>query len=146
MYTCIREKTVASGKTAIVLVAGITGGLYVGPVATAHAATTGVINACILPSGQVRIPASGESCKGNETAVVWNVQGPKGDAGPPGPQGPAGPVGPAGPQGPPGPVGPVGPEGPQGPPGSGSGSGSGGGGITGLETVTASEHLQEGEV
>lgn len=106
------------------------------------APTTGVINACVSPSQQLRL-ADNNGCGSNETPISWNVQGPTGPQGPQGAtgatglQGPTGETGPAGPQGaqgitgvagaqgPPGPVGaqgPVGPAGPQGPAGpSGSG-------------------------
>ena len=78
----------------------------------AGALDDGVIGACRNKStGVLRVPATGASCKGDETPLQWNVQGPAG------PQGPAGIVGPPGPQGIVGPAGPVGPRGPAGAPG-----------------------------
>lgn len=95
-----------------------------------------VIRACVNDTnGRVRIVAEKSGCRQHELAVVWNVQGPKGDPGPTGPPGPEGPRGPAGadgmvgPAGAPGPAGPAGaqgtpgaqglqgPQGPQGPKG-----------------------------
>jgi hypothetical protein len=50
-----------------------------------------VIHACKHPSGGwLRQVAEGTQCRRRETAVSWNVQGPKGDAGAPGPAGPKG--------------------------------------------------------
>jgi type VI secretion system secreted protein Hcp len=49
------------------------------------------INACVASSsGDVRIPQGGDTCKKNESAVQWSVQGPQGLKGDTGPQGPAG--------------------------------------------------------
>ena len=70
-----------------------------------------VIYACANPQGVVRIVDGPDSCRGNELARYWNVEGPPGPMGPQGPEGPQGPLGPEGPQG------PLGPEGPQGEPG-----------------------------
>ena len=54
-----------------------------------------VIKACVeRHSGEARIVAPGRPCRDNETAVVWNIEGP------PGPQGPAGEVGATGAPGP----------------------------------------------
>lgn len=94
----------------------------------ATTATSGPsINACVAPSGHVRIADDGGACLPGESALSWTKdgQGPKGDPGPTGPQGfkgdtgPAGPTGPAGAQGPQGPggTGPAGPAGPAGEPG-----------------------------
>jgi len=79
-----------------------------------------VITACASPSGQLRLVASGETCKQNEKRIVWDMQGPPGPQGVPGvagPQGPQGAQGPQGPQGQTGPQGPQGQTGPQGPQG-----------------------------
>ena len=58
------------------------------------------VTACVNErSGHVRIVDSGDDCRGGESVVTWNKQGPPGPAGP---EGPPGPEGPAGPQGPPG--------------------------------------------
>src|SRR5436305_2469416 len=56
----------------------------------------GTITACVAPDGAPRIVAAGTACKGKDTTVAWNVQGPGGPAGPAGPQGPKGDQGPAG--------------------------------------------------
>lgn len=65
----------------------------------------GPIQACVSPSGGVRILAPGEACRTPERPVEWNVVGPAGPAGPQGPEGPQGPQGPQGTQGEPGPAG-----------------------------------------
>lgn len=52
------------------------------------------IQACVKSnSGVIRIVTAPSDCKDNETALAWNVSGPKGDAGPAGPAGPPGPQG-----------------------------------------------------
>ena len=87
------------------------------------APTSNLIEACVLPSGQIRL-AGGAGCSANETPISWNVQGPAGLQGPPGATGPMGLQGPigetglAGPEGPPGVAGPAGPAGPVGPQGA----------------------------
>src|SRR5581483_2855382 len=114
-----------SKLTVAVLTAGAALGIAAG-VQAAVPDSNGVIHGCYkTPNGDLRVidPASGGSCKNNETALNWNQKGPTGAAGAQGPagtQGPAGPMGPQGPQGPPGPQGPqgaTGATGPQGPPG-----------------------------
>jgi hypothetical protein len=78
----------------------------------------GKINSCVdMSNGSIRIVWSEAVCKKSETALSWNIMGPKGDPGEMGPAGPAGKdgaAGPAGPQGPQGEAGPAGPQGPQG--------------------------------
>lgn len=63
-------------------------------VATPAPAGAQAIRACRNPAGQVRLVGPAESCRPQETLVIWN------EAGEPGPEGPAGPAGPEGPQGP----------------------------------------------
>ena len=46
-----------------------------------------VINACTTKAGKIRIVADASVCKRNETALKWNVSGPKGDQGPKGDSG-----------------------------------------------------------
>jgi hypothetical protein len=87
----------------------------------------GTIRACYsTSSGALRVVDANATCRANETGLLWNQKGPKGDPGPqgePGPAGPAGPAGPpgadgaTGPQGPAGEDGAPGPQGPAGPPG-----------------------------
>jgi Lamin Tail Domain len=56
-----------------------------------------VIHACKHPSGGWLRQVSGPtSCRRRETAVSWNIAGPKGDKGDPGEPGPPGPAGPKG--------------------------------------------------
>jgi len=81
--------------------------------AAAARAESDQIRACVRYDGRVRLLVD-QTCHANETLVVWNFRGPKGD---PGPQGPQGPAGAPGVQGPPGPQGLEGPEGPRGPEG-----------------------------
>jgi type VI secretion system secreted protein Hcp len=68
-----------------------------GAIAWAGDGGPAAVHACVAEgSGLVRVPAAGEACRRNETALDWNVQGPQGPAGPqgePGEQGPAGPGG-----------------------------------------------------
>ncbi len=64
--------------------------------ATAGAAATQTINACLDRDGQLRLVAIADACKKNETPLSWNTVGP---VGPPGPQGTAGRDGQTGPQG-----------------------------------------------
>lgn len=78
----------------------------VGGVAIAQTSSTGVITACVGQNGNLRLVDDASECRGQETVITWNQQGPEG------PQGPAG--GPEGPQGPEGPEGPAGPQGEQG--------------------------------
>src|SRR5438128_2688192 len=53
----------------------------------------GVIHGCVR-NGDLRvIDTASAACKDNETALVWNQQGPKGDTGDTGAQGVAGPPG-----------------------------------------------------
>ena len=80
------------------------------------AQTDGVIYACVLRDGTLRIVPDANHCKRAEALLTWNILGP---AGPKGDTGPAGPAGPQGPQGPQGETGPAGPAGPQGEPGAG---------------------------
>ena len=71
-------------------------------------AADGQITVCVKKNGNVYVIGSEYSrsnCKGNDTLLSWNIQGP------PGPQGPQGEQGPEGPQGSPGPQGIPGPEG-----------------------------------
>jgi len=101
-------------------------------VAAASAVSAGTITLCADKEGDVRLPASGQSCGRDETPLTFaacsdssctNVTGPAGPMGPAGPQGPQGDIGPSGPAGvdgavgPMGPIGPVGPVGAQGPKG-----------------------------
>lgn len=118
------QKSLVVGSFSGLAVAGlVTGGIY------ALAPSSVVIEACVAKSsGAIRILRPGEACKGSETALSWNQEGPQGPAGipgTPGVQGPAGedgepgPEGPEGPEGDQGPPGPAGPEGPAGPAGLG---------------------------
>src|SRR5688572_6302803 len=72
-----------------------------------------IIRACIAKnSGDLRILATDDTCKSNETALQWNVPGPTGPSGPIGVTGPMGPQGVTGATGPQGPAGATGPQGP----------------------------------
>ena len=72
----------------------------------------GTITGCVKKSnGNLRVVDDGTSCRRNESSLVWNQTGPKGETGATGatgPQGSAGPQGPAGPQGSQGPAGATG--------------------------------------
>lgn len=81
----------------------------------AQSGDVSAIRACVNPANRsMRILLPSETCRPNETLVIWNTQGPKGDQGPQGAKGDEGPVGPQGVQGPVGPRGETGPVGPQG--------------------------------
>jgi hypothetical protein len=79
----------------------------------------GVIQACYSgATGAVRvIDAALASCRSNELAIQWNVQGAAGPQGPAGPTGATGATGATGPAGPTGATGATGATGPQGPAG-----------------------------
>jgi hypothetical protein len=97
------------------LIVLVIGGLGLGHAIHAHAQTHNVIHACIHQGSlYARLVNPRDTCKQNEVAVQWNIQGPQGLAGPQGVQGPQGVAGPGGPQGPPGEKGDLGPPGPQG--------------------------------
>ena len=90
----------------------------------ALAQTNGVIYACVVRDGTLRIVSDANQCKRGETLLTWNImgpQGPKGDTGATGATGPAGltgATGATGPEGPQGPQGEAGPQGEQGLPGN----------------------------
>jgi collagen triple helix repeat protein len=88
----------------------------------------GAIKACYTPGlGVLRVIDSAATCARGETALSWNVVGPRGLQGPAGPAGVAGAMGPQGPQGVPGPQGSQGLPGLPGP--------AGASGLTGLIRV-----------
>ncbi len=58
-----------------------------------YAQSETVIHACVNSKGSLKIVQDENSCKGGETYITWNSQGPQGEQGPPGPEGPAGPPG-----------------------------------------------------
>jgi type VI secretion system secreted protein Hcp len=64
--------------------------------ASAGAAATQTINACLGDSGQLRLVAVAGDCRKAETPLSWNTVGPAGPAGAQGAPGVAGPQGPAG--------------------------------------------------
>jgi hypothetical protein len=111
-----------AAATVLVLALGIGGAAY------ATIPSNNVIDACYgRNTGALRvIDGTTSNCAKSETALAWNVQGPKGDKGDTGLQGPEGeqglqgvpgPRGEQGAQGPEGPQGIPGPQGEQGPPG-----------------------------
>ena len=54
----------------------------------AYTDANGVYHGCVGDSsGQLRVLASGESCKNNETAIDWSQTGPQGAQGIQGPEG-----------------------------------------------------------
>jgi type VI secretion system secreted protein Hcp len=97
-----------SFRTRLACGAAASAGLSFVLFATTVSAQSGAIRGCVGPSGQLTIIGQGQSCKQNESLLVWQTQGP---AGATGPQGPTGAVGPEGPAGPPGPEGPAGRDG-----------------------------------
>ena len=117
--------------------AAVAGAVSISAAGIAGAAipTNNTIDACYTKSGGTRrvIDSTVTQCKQSETALAWNVQGPKGDQGDVGPAGPAGPEGPAGPAGPTGPAGPQGPTGATGPQGPAGPAGPAGGGTAAFD-------------
>jgi hypothetical protein len=101
-------------------------GVALGVTSNAYTDAEGVYHGCVAPDGVLRVVASGQSCKKNETAIDWNQvgpQGPQGIPGTPGLEGPKGDKGDTGAQGTPGiegekgdtgATGPTGERGPQG--------------------------------
>jgi hypothetical protein len=88
----------------LAILASLLCGLFGGALATAYAATTGIIHACVK-DGQLRILSANQTCKSRETPLDWNIsgpQGPKGDKGDPGAQGLQGEPGAKGDKGDPG--------------------------------------------
>jgi hypothetical protein len=122
--TCFRRSSVRLLAAALA-VAAIGGGALAA--AARNDASQTVIKACAhRVNGKLRLAGPAGSCRPNERAISWNVQGPSGPPGPAGPPGatgargatgPAGPAGPAGAAGPAGPAGARGPTGPAGPAG-----------------------------
>lgn len=53
------------------------------PVASSMAPSSngGVIHACVLPSGVIKVVGEGEACPAGQTALEWNVSGPSGVSG-----------------------------------------------------------------
>src|SRR5258707_9617414 len=86
--------------------------------ATTALVSTNVIQACQDASGTLRVVVDNTTaCKKQESAISWNVVGPKGDTGAAGPKGDTGPQGDTGAQGPQGEAGAPGADGAQGPTG-----------------------------
>ena len=101
---------------AIMVVFGVAGGVAYAAIPDAD----GVIHGCRNNgSGVLRAVETTDGCTAAESALQWNVRGPRGEQGQPGPAGPDGPAGPPGPEGASGQPGPAGPAGPAGPPGPG---------------------------
>jgi len=94
------------------------------PIRASVPGPNGVIYACYetnhsgdLDERTLRVIDSTQSCKKDETLLLWNQIGPIGPIGPMGPQGPQGVPGPPGTPGAPGSPGAAGPAGPAGPAG-----------------------------
>lgn len=60
---------------------------------SAHGGDVSLIHACVASSGAIRIVGPNTVCTGKDSALDWNIQGPKGPIGPMGPQGLQGPAG-----------------------------------------------------
>ena len=79
--------------------------LFVGAAAAmvwGHGGDASLIHACVAKDGTIRIIGANVTCKSNETALDWNIQGPQGLPGSQGIQGIQGIQGPAGEDGTPG--------------------------------------------
>jgi type VI secretion system secreted protein Hcp len=86
----MRGRTIAIAAACVAIAA--VGATY----ALAEGGSSNTLNACAKKEGQLRLVPAGTTCKPDETAVEWNVQGPKGDPGSTGAQGPKGDQGPPG--------------------------------------------------
>jgi hypothetical protein len=75
--------------TAAVVAAAIAGGSAAYALARATDSTSQIF-ACVKSSGDLHIIGPSDTCKSNESRLVWNVQGPQGIQGIQGPAGPAG--------------------------------------------------------
>lgn len=103
-------------RTLLIAAAAVVGIPFVGAASAAPA--DAVHSGCYgRANGMLRVVASGDQCRTNETAITWNERGPQGPAGPAGERGPAGPAGDQGP------AGPAGEQGPAGAPGAKGGTG-----------------------
>ncbi len=100
----------------LLLVVGVTFGAAAGAAyaVSSHQGSTTTITACRGHEGLLRLVNDAGDCRHNESAISWNIQGPKGDPGPAGPAGPAGAKGPKGDAGAAGPKGDTGAAGPAG--------------------------------
>src|SRR4029078_12897024 len=90
-----KEQPMKSRKMSLAIIASLLCGMFGGALATAYAGTNGIIHACVK-DGNLRILSANQTCKSNETALDWNIQGPqgpKGDKGDTGPQGMPGAAG-----------------------------------------------------
>jgi type VI secretion system secreted protein Hcp len=84
------------GRTIAVAVACLAIAAVGATYALAEGGSTSTLKACAKKDGQLRLVSADAACKADETAVQWNVQGPKGDRGATGVQGQKGDQGPAG--------------------------------------------------
>jgi len=113
-----RHRTTPAVLAGVIVVATMTAAsmAYAAGTPSTVVPTASTINACVSPSGEVRIITSG-SCRPAEHAVSWNTAGPTGPAGPTGltgADGATGPTGATGATGAPGADGTTGPAGPAG--------------------------------
>ena len=90
----MRHLRMKGRRTVPLLLAGVLTAAGVTYAVAAIPGSDGTINGCVKKSnGHLRVVDGGVSCHRNESSLVWNQSGPKGDQGPQGPQGPAGPAG-----------------------------------------------------
>ena len=78
----------------VVVIGGVAAILTLAPSPTSAQTTT--VNACIGPTGQMRLLGSNQgpqTCLRSETTITWNVQGIQGATGPQGPEGATGATG-----------------------------------------------------
>lgn len=112
-------------KRFLTVLVGVSLATMVAVPAFGHGGDLTGIHACATGSKSLRVVAADETCRSNESALDWKIQGVAGLAGAAGPTGAIGPLGPTGATGPAGPTGapgvqgiagPRGPQGPAGPP------------------------------
>ncbi len=102
----MRDLRSMRSRTVPLLLAGVLAAAGVTYAVAAIPGPDGAIAGCVKKStGHLRVVDEGTSCRRNESSLVWNQTGPKGETGATGAQGPAGPAGPQGPTGPAGPAG-----------------------------------------
>ena len=106
-------------KRFLAILLGVSLATTLAATALGHGGDLTLIHSCVTSNKNLRVVSASDTCRSNESALDWNIQGVPGPVGPAGPTGLTGAIGaagPAGPQGPQGDAGPVGRQGPVGPP------------------------------
>lgn len=112
-----RPRAATAVVAGVVVVATMTAATVAFATTTSTPTASNAVNACVSPSGEVRVITSG-TCRPNERALTWSITGPTGPIGPAGLTGATGATGADGVAGPAGPVGATGATGATGPAGA----------------------------